>query len=153
MSSCQTENHLQLVGFMPMDHDFKELLKSSFSLNKIIWIKERFMIVQSPIWSNAIPSLSFNHFGTFHSPSRKAKWFCGFKRRPQSHQLNVLKIIVTTVSLWDFENPTLLIWISLEFDPPPVISIMMVSGLPKRTSIHLQSFTAWICNKCWLWLL
>lgn len=44
----------------------------------------------------------------------------------------MLKIII--VSLWDFENPTLLIWISLEFDPLPVISIMTVKWPAKENN-------------------
>lgn len=129
---------------MPVDHVFKELLKSSFILNKIVWIMERSMIVQSPICSNAIPSLSSNHFGTLRSLSGKARGFSRFNARPPSHQLDMLKIIITTVSLWDLENPTLLIRIRLEFDPAPVISIITVNGLQTRPSISMDSGTGWI---------
>lgn len=59
MSSCQSENHLQLVGFMPMDHGFKELWKYPFIQIQMVSERKKKKVMISSRTFNLVRCIPF----------------------------------------------------------------------------------------------
>lgn len=77
MSSCQSENHLQLVGFMPMDYGFKELWKYPFIQIQMVSERKKKKVMISSRTFNLVRCIPFFVFFeslfAFSSLSRMAR--------------------------------------------------------------------------------